>query len=297
MNLEYLNLGEVLNSLRVYKRIEMVDLADNVCSVEDLILFEKGKKYPTLEQLASFADKLNVELNYFFDFSYTSHFNYVKNVLNLIDHYKKQRNYMAISNIIKTEKNNPIFLHASKRQYLLWHEGICSFYLEKNKVLAIQLLRDAIKLTNPSMQNLTESEIDILASIAIIEKDDNNYNEAINLFEEAIKNIDQLPYLIDSKIRIKILYSYAQVLTKVGEYLDSITFCKFGIQTCIDNEVSYQFADLHYQIGENYIKMGNIDSGIEYMNKASFLFETYEDHEYADLVKNEKKKLLGSLTY
>ena len=292
MSIESINFGEVLNSLRTYKKIEIAELAEGICTPEDIELFEKERKYPTMEQLAKIAEKLNVQINYLFDYTASSRFNYVITISKLINNYKRERNYQAIYEIIQKEKNNPIFRSLSQQQFLLWHEGICVFYLENNKELAIELLKKAIKLTNPKYRKLTENEVDILASMAIIEKDAQNFEEALSLFLEALNHIRELPYIKDPTLEIKILYGYSQLLTKVGEYEESLKYCKVGIKACIGTESSYQFADLHYQAGENYIRLGQLEKGNEYMEKAINLFNIQGNDEYVLLVKKEHNKLL-----
>lgn len=293
MKIENLNFGVVLHSLRTYKKLKIEELAEGICSVEDIELFEKDHKYPTLEQFAKLAERLNVEANYLFDFTTSSRFNYAVTVSNLINDYKKKRDYRAIYEIIQKEKVNPLFNKTPNQQYLLWHEGICVYYIENNKELATQLLENAIKLTNPEFSNLTEREIDILASMAIIEKDAQSFDAALSLFSEAIYHLRTLPYKHDPKLEIKVLYSYAQLLTKVGRYDESLQFCLEGIHTCISKDLNFQFADLHYQAGENYIRMGDLEKGNEYMEKAITIFNIQGNNEYAQLVKTEYGKLLA----
>ncbi|MBY0124113.1 helix-turn-helix domain-containing protein [Bacillus sp. S/N-304-OC-R1] len=293
MKIENLNFGEVLHSLRTYKKLKIEELADGICSAEDIELFEKDHKYPTLEQFSKLADKLNVDVNYLFDFTTSSRFNYSVTVSNLINDYKKKRDYRAIYEIIQKEKANPLFHKTPNQQYLLWHEGICVYYIENNKELAIQLLEKAIKLTNTNFTNLTEREIDILSSIAIIEKDAQNFDTALSLFSEAINHLSAIPYKHDPKIEIKVFYSYAQLLTKVGRYHESLRYCLEGIQICISKDLNYQFADFHYQAGENYIRLGELEKGNEYMEKAITIFNIQGNSKFAQLVKTEYRKLLA----
>ena len=297
MSIESINFGEVLNSLRTYKKIEINELAEGICTPEDIELFERNHKYPTMEQLMKIAGKLNVQINYFFDITSSSHFNYVITIAKLIDNYKRERNYQAIYEVVQREKNNPLFGSISQQQYLIWHEGICVYYLKGSRELAIELLKKAIKLTNPKYSNLTEIEVDILTSMALIEKDAQNFDAALSLFLEALNHIKELPYIKAPTLKIKILYGYSQLLTKVGKYQESLQYCEEGINNCIAAESNYQFADLHYQAGENYIRMGQLDKGNEYMEKAINLFKIQGNDEYVQLVKKEYNKLLAECVH
>lgn len=294
MSLENLNLGEILNSIRMYKNIEMEDLAKDICSLEDMTLFEKGKKYPTLEQLAQIAEKLSVDLSYFFTFSTTGSFNYVVGVLNLIKKYKRERNYNAIYEIVKREQNNPEFMPISNKQFLVWHEGICIYYLFREKDKAISLLKEAIQLTNSTGDSLTEREIEILTSIAIIEKDDANYDKATDMCIKAYDSLNNLPHLIDFTLKLRVLYALSQLHTRKGYYQQSLDYCLEGINHCINNESLYLLGELYYQSGENYLRIGESEKGKNYIDKAVAVFELQENHIYVELVKSEFEKIANS---
>ncbi|MEQ2527038.1 hypothetical protein WMO40_10015 [Bacillaceae bacterium CLA-AA-H227] len=291
MSLENINLGEILSSIRIYKNIEVEELAKDICTVDEMILFEKGKQYPTLEVLAKIAEKLNVDLSYFFTFSATGSFNYVVGVLDLIKKYKRDRNYNAIYEIVKREQNNPEFMHQSNKQFLLWHEGICIYYLYGDKDKAYELLKTAIELTNLNNNNFTEREIEILTSLAIIEKDNANYERATKLCLEAYESLNKLPHLIDFTLRLRVLYALSQLLTRKGELEESLKYSLEGIKYCINNESLYLLGELYYQSGENYLRSGCTEKGRKYINNAITVFELQENNTYVQLVKSEIEKI------
>lgn len=294
MSLENLNLGEIISAIRVYKNIEIEELAKDICSVEDMVLFEKGKQYPTLEQLSSIAEKLNVDISYFFTFSATGSFNYVVGVLDLIKRYKRERNYQAIYEIVTREKNNPEFMHVSNKQFLLWHEGICVYYLHGDKKNSILLLSDAIELTNSHNDSFTEREIEILTSMAIIEKDDANYEQATELCKKAYLSLKKLPHMIDFTLYLRVLFALAQLHTSKDEYKESLNYCLEGINCCINNESLYLLGEFYYQCGENYLREGQTENGKKYIENAIKVFELQDNHRYVKLVKSEIEKISSS---
>ncbi len=293
LTMTHLNLGEVIDVLMKYKGVSVEELVKNICSVEDMLLFQSNKKYPTIEQLNKFAEKLNVDINYFFNLSSSGSFDYSISIINLIEKYKRKRNYKEIYNIIINEKENPAFLNRLNRQYLVWHEGICIFYLKRNKCKAISILNQAIDITNPLRKNLTEREIEILTSIAIIEKDDLNYSVALDLFIDAYNYLKQLPHIIDPRVTLKVLYALSQLLTRLKRYEDSLMYCLEGISVCRNYEQLYLFGEFYYQTGENYIRIGDKEKGREYIDKSINIFELQNNTEYVELVKKELEYLLG----
>ncbi|PLR92684.1 helix-turn-helix domain-containing protein [Bacillus sp. T33-2] len=284
--------GEILESLRIYKGMTVLELASGICSEEELISFEKEEKYPTIDQLHQIALKLNVELNYFFDIASTGTFNYAIAVTELIKKYKRERDYKAIYEIIKKEQENPLFKHTSLRQFLLWHEGICVYYLFHDKARSLALLNEAVSITNPSREELTEREIEILTSVAIIEKDSENLETAIKVFSEALTNLANLPHILDSRIWLRILYGLSQALSKSEKYSESLIYSKKGIDNCIHEENMYLFGELHYQSGMNYIKIGDLKRGKDYLEQAVTIFKMQRNDKFSSLVELEMEKLL-----
>jgi transcriptional regulator with XRE-family HTH domain len=292
MSLVGYSFGEILQSMREFKGFSVPELAEGICSEEDIIQFEKEKKYPTIDQLYKMAVRLDVELNHFFDIASTDTYNYAFSVMQLIKKYKRDRDYAAINEILKKEQDNPLFKHTSFRQFLMWHKGICIYYLEEDMERSVSLLFEALALTNPERKQMTEREIEILTSVAIIEKDHGNLDQAVEVFLEALNHLTALPQVQDSSIWLKILYGLAQALSKLERYEQSLIYCSKGIDNCIYEENMYLFGELHYQTGMNFIKLGKLPEGKEYLEKAVTIFRLQQNEKFASLVLTEMEKLL-----
>jgi transcriptional regulator with XRE-family HTH domain len=292
MSLVGYKFGEILQSSRTFKGLNAAELAEGICSEAEIIQFEMEEKYPTIDQLYKMALKLDVELNHFFDFASTDTYNYAIAVTELIKKYKRERDYAAINEIIKKEQDNPLFKHTSFSQFLLWHEGIITYYLEDDKEKSVGLLLKALSMTSKTDTDLTEREIEILTSIAIIEKDSGNLDKAVEVFLSALNNLASLPQVQDSSIWLRILYGLAQALSKLEKYEESLIYCSKGIDNCIYEENMYLFGELHYQTGMNFIKLGKENKGKEYLEKAVMIFKLQKNEKFASLVTNEMEKLL-----
>ncbi|ESU31253.1 hypothetical protein G3A_17900 [Bacillus sp. 17376] len=292
MSLVGYNFGEILRSSRVFKGLTEAQLAEGICSEVDIIQFEKEEKYPTIDQLFKMASKLEVELNHFFDIASTDTYNYAIAVTELIKKYKRERDYAAINEIIQKEQDNPLFKHTSFNQFLVWHQGICTYYLEGDRKQSIGLLDEALNMTHQEQTGMSEREIEILTSMAIIEKDSGNLDKAVELFQNALNELTGLPQVLDSRIWLRILYGLAQALSKLERYEESLIYCSKGIDNCIYEENMYLFGELYYQTGMNYIKLGKENKGKEYLEKAVMIFKLQKNEKFVSLVTNEMEKLL-----
>lgn len=293
MGLEELFFGDILKSIRINRGFTLERLSEGICTSEELENFEKEIQYPTIDQLFKISQKLKVNLSNFFDFGNTSSFRYDIAVMELVKKFKYERDYKSIMEVVEKEKKNPLFKHSSYKQFLLWHEGICKYYLENLKEESIKLLKEAIDLSNPNQNNFTEREIEIFTSLAIIEKDSGNFQIATSLLLEALNHTDNLPHLLDPRVKLRILYALAQVLTKQEKYLDSLEYCQIGISHCINSQDMLLFPDFHYQKGENLIKLGDIIEGEKYLKDAIYIFKLQKNDKFAKLVELEMEKLIS----
>jgi tetratricopeptide (TPR) repeat protein len=292
MNLSEYLIGDSLQSFRQYKNMSTKELSEGICTEEELISYEKERDYPSLEILNQLLNKLSIDLTYFFNVASKSSINYSTAVMQIINKHKRTWNYEAIYEIVQKELNNPIFQPVLLKQFLLWHQGICVFYLEKDKERAISLLHQAIDLTNPKRENLSEREIEILTGIALLHKDCKDYNEAIRVMKKALKDYEKLPHTLEPKGKVRLLFGLSQSLTEVGDYKQSIFYCQKGINLCLHEETLYLCANLHYQYGENLVKLGEKEAGKEFLKKSISILQLQKNEKLITIIEQEMEKML-----
>ncbi|WP_315906560.1 helix-turn-helix transcriptional regulator, partial [Priestia koreensis] len=162
------NIGEKIKELRLSLEISQNDLAKQICEPQDLEKIEKGDEYPTLPQLHTLAKRLGIPITYFFETNWNQNVDYVNSVKTLMRNYARDREYKALYEIVKREEQSDLFRDKLNKQFLMWHEGICVYHVDKNKGRSLEMLYDALKITNREMNDFTEDEIQIMHSIGVI---------------------------------------------------------------------------------------------------------------------------------
>ena len=289
--MDYL-IGDILKSFREFKNFSIAELADGICTEDELISFEKDKVYPRLDTIYKLAARLNMDVSYFFNVVSETTINYSTAVMLLIEKYKRERDYHAVYNIIKQEMENPLFGTPVLTQYLKWHEGICIFYIHKDLEQAIIQLNEAISITNPYKISLTERETEILNSIGILYYENQDFKSALSSYLEALISLDKLPHILNSKVKIKVLFGLSQVFTELGRFEESLIYCQKGIDLCINEESLYCFNEFHYQMGENYVKLGQIEKGKEYFEECLHLLKIEQKTKLLEIIEKEIDKVL-----
>ncbi|SDY17602.1 helix-turn-helix domain-containing protein [Thermoactinomyces sp. DSM 45892] len=283
--MDFSNVGDNIKQLRKTFGLSQKELAEGICTQAQISKIENGSIYPLSTTLYLISRKLGVDVNYFFDICETPRLDYAQEVILLIQEYKRKRDYEKIYRIVKAEKTNPVFQTLRNKQFLVWHEGICLYYLKKNSEECLRLLKQSLDMTLSAIVSLRE--IEILNSIAIIHCEEKNFVGANKYFEKAIKHYEVLPYKNDASIIIRIYYNYAKSLSITSEYEKSIDYCNRGIRLCRSNETLYSLGELMYHLGYNWLNLGHQVKAIQYMKESIQIFELQQNQPFIDYVVAE----------
>ncbi|WP_110927901.1 helix-turn-helix domain-containing protein [Bacillus massiliglaciei] len=290
-----LNVGSVIRELRSKHGMSIDDLAENVCQPEDLWDYERNIKSPTVNELEQIADKLNVDVIYFFTLANKPIFNYIETIQALIKKHKRTRNYKAIQGIVNNELPTAMDKSKSFFQFIKWHQGICQFYIQDDKDSSLETLYEALHLTSKDGIIVNLIEIEILTSIGGIYLEIQAYEKALYIFRSILQHLEEQDHLKEGTIYIRILHTLAQTLTEMEEYEESLELCLKAIEICISNEFLFLFGELFFLTGENYVRLGNLELGIEYMDKSKMIFELQNDAVFVNLVSEEKERVIQSI--
>lgn len=296
--LESITIGQTVKNLRKIAGLSQKELAKDICSQAQICKIEKNHEHPSSYILNKLAKRLGVDMNYFFDIQETPRLDYLLEVKELVREMIRDRNYQKVYEIISSEKKSPLFQTNENKQFLLWHEAICLHYNEKKSEEALEQLFTALNLTySHNTRYYTENEIEILNSIAIIQKDLKLYKESESNFRDSLKLINYIPKLNNKQIKIRLIYGLSKLLTDQGKYEESIEYCRDGILLCKKLETLYLFGELHYQLGSNFARLKDIPMAELAFNKAINIFAIQDNHNFVALVEKLRDELLGVINH
>lgn len=293
--LESITIGQTVKSLRKIAGMSQKELAKDICSQAQICKIEKNHELPSSYILNKLAKKLGVDMNYFFEIQETPRLDYLLEVKELVRELIRERNYSKVYEIIKSEKKSPLFQTVDNKQFLLWHEAICIHYNEKRSEEALEQLFNALNLTYIQNKHYySENEIEILNSIAIIQKDLQLHKEAERNFRDGLRLINYIPKLNNKQIKIRLIYGLSKLLTDQGRFKESIEYCDDGILLCKKLESLYLFGELHYQLGSNFARLGDFQKAEHSFNKAINIFAIQDNQNFVSLVEKLRDDLIGT---
>ncbi len=298
--LDFTKIGEEIRNLRKSLGMSQVELAKGICTQSQISVIEKGEVYPLASTLYLISQKLGVDINYFYEIASTPKVDYVNEVAHQFRQARREMKYDLIRDIVRAEKNNPLFKNIRKnKQLILWHEGICEYEMNKNPELAKELLFEAIQLTHSTDKVFNEREIEIYSSIAVIHFNSHENEKVIEIYDMVLPHLERIPYPHDVTIKSRILYNKAKALTRLSRFEESNHSCKQAIDWCLRTDNMYVFADLYYHTGYNYEMLENYITALRYMENAKKIFELRLEDRHIPYIEQRIKNIrekLGSQT-
>ena len=135
-----------LKSLEL-KNISQSELCHGICSQSQISKIEKGVIYPSSILLYQLSERLGIDPNNIFALTQNKKLKYVENVKCVIKDCLKQKQYKELYEIVKKEKNENNFQSTEDKQFLIWHEAIAIFMVDKSIKTVLDFLNNALKLT------------------------------------------------------------------------------------------------------------------------------------------------------
>ncbi|MFV0977302.1 helix-turn-helix domain-containing protein [Bacillus sp. BSL6] len=287
--MKFNDLGIIIKELRMKKNISQSELCHGICSQSQISKIEKGMIYPSSILLYQLSERLGIDPNNIFALTQNKRLKYVENVKYVIKDCLKQKQYKELYEIVKKEKNLNNFQTKEEKQFLIWHEAIAIFMVDRSIKTALDLLNNALKLTLTNSDFLSEREIDIMQTMAIFYAENKNYEKGINILKRCLTNFNKLDFPRDKEIKLKIMLNLAKCLDSIYQHEEAIKYLDKGIKLAINLNTLYLLGELFYLKGQYLlkIKQHNVEEVVYNWKKALFIFELTEKEYYTKTLPDE----------
>ncbi|WP_329767475.1 helix-turn-helix domain-containing protein [Bacillus nitratireducens] len=287
--MEFNDLGITIKELRIKKNISQSELCNRICSQSQISKIEKGKTYPSSILLYQLSERLGIDPQNIFALTQNKRIKYTENVKYVIRDCLKQKQYKELYEIVKKEKNLNNFQTKEEKQFLIWHEAIAIFEVNRSTKTALTLLNHALKLTVTNVNCLSEREIDIMQTMAIFHGINKEYEKSITISKRCLTNFNKLDFPRDKEIKLKIILNLAKTLASTYQHEEAIKYIDKGIKLAINLNTLYLLGELFYLKGQSLlkIKQHNVEDVVYNWKKALFIFELTEKEYYTKVIPDE----------
>jgi transcriptional regulator with XRE-family HTH domain len=284
---DYSVIGTKIREMRKVIGLTQGELADGICTQALISRIEKGDIYPSATTLYQITTKLGVDVNYFFEIGMTPRLDYVKEVERQLRKLRIKHQYSEMMEMVRVEETNPLFKESTNAQLLCWHKGIYQFEVVKDQDTAFELLHKAYYLTAESKRALSEREMEILLTLGAFHFSNECYQKSLCHYSKVQTGLSKAEWLQDKSIKTRLLYNIARVHTRLGNYQESIQYCKRAIKWIIKEEHMYGFAQLHYHLGYNLELIGDYKEALPYLEKAAAFFDIQNNIEFVQFINKK----------
>ncbi|EJQ34042.1 MULTISPECIES: helix-turn-helix domain-containing protein [Bacillus cereus group] len=287
--MEFNDLGITIKELRIKKNISQSELCHGICSQSQISKIEKGVIYPSSILLYQLSERLGVDPNSIFALTQNKKLKYTENVKYVMRDCIRQHQYKELYEIVTREKYTNNFQTKEDKQFLIWHEAIAIYCVNNSTKVALTLLNNALKLTVTNIDFLSEREIDILHTMAILHAENKEYKKSITILKRCLNNFNKLDFPRDKEIKLKIIYNLAKNLSYTYQYEEAIKYIDKGIQLAINLNTFYLLGELYYGKGSNLLKLKqyNEEDVANNMRKSLFIFELTKNEKKLQIIKEE----------
>ncbi|MEI3896234.1 MULTISPECIES: helix-turn-helix domain-containing protein [unclassified Bacillus (in: firmicutes)] len=287
--MEFNDLGITIKELRMKKNISQSELCHGICSQSQISKIEKGVIYPSSILLYQLSERLGVDPNNIFALTQNKKIKYIENVKHVIKDCLKQKQYKELYEIVKKEKYLNNFQTKEEKQFLIWHEAIAIFEVNRSTKTALTLLNNGLKLTVTNVDCLSERELDIMQTMAIFYAENKEYEKSINILRKCLTNFNKLDFPRDKEIKLKIIFNLAKTLASTYQHEEAIKYIDKGIKLAINLNTLYLLGELFYLKGQYLlkIKQHNVEDVVYNWKKALFIFELTEKKHYIQMIKEK----------
>lgn len=286
--------GNALKELRFKYELSQKNLAKGICDQGLVSRIENDDTIPSSYVLIMFARKLGIGVEHFIKLSETSNFHYYDEVKKQAESLLKSKKYEELSIFFKYEKQNPLFSYGQGYRYMLWLEGNCLYYVDRQPNNAINTYKKALELSDTSKKTHSNFDLRVLNSLASLYAQENMCDEAYNIYEDLIDYTNR-NNSVDHKILLDILYNFSNVLISLEKYNYAYDLCRKGIKFCERQDSLYLLGNFYFNKGEIEALREEFYSAIHNYQKSITIFTIGKKINYVEIAQEKINKLKSSI--
>ncbi|MFD0047777.1 helix-turn-helix domain-containing protein [Actinomycetes bacterium NPDC127524] len=279
------NLGESIYNIRLKLNISQKELADGICSQSQVSKIESGIISPYVHTLVKISKKLGINPTYFLNQIYKDQFEFIDHSKKTVREAIHQKDYKEVKRLLKSLERHPSFRDIEEKQFIMWHQGIITYYLNKDFGKSIEILTEAFNMKESIRHS--EQDIQVLNSLAIIYSEEKQSENAKENFDLSLKVYKNSLLVTDTSIYVRICYNSSKFLFSLNEYSEALSYCNKGIEHCKQHHSTFLFGELLYQKGSILIKLNDKENGINFLEYACVLFQVLNRTDYLKIVQEE----------
>src|SRR5690625_620824 len=270
-------IGKRIYELRVHLNMTQKELCEGICTQAYISKIENGSLAIAADILFQIAERLGVDVNYFYDSTNIDRMDYLSEVEHQARDLVNKRKFRALYELILREEKTPLMYNKKFKQFILWKKALCERYVNNDTIKALELMNQALAISSTTKKTYSEREIEILLTIAHLYIDLEQFHKAIKKYEHIMIITNKIPYIKNNNLKISLYYNLSRVHLFLDNLDEAIKYAKLGINICIRTQSLFGLGYLYFVLGRAYEDKHNYENALESFNKAKYIFELTEN--------------------
>src|SRR5690625_2850003 len=149
-------IGKRIYELRVHLNMTQKELCEGICTQAYISKIENGSLAIAADILFQIADRLGVDINYFYDSTNINRMDYLSEVELQAQELVNKRDFQALHELIQREEKTPLMYNKKFKQFILWNKALCERYINNDANRAIEIMNQALAITSTTQKRYSE---------------------------------------------------------------------------------------------------------------------------------------------
>lgn len=288
-------LGQIIYELRTNRNMSQTTLANNICSIKQLIRYEKGLSYPSLYTMDLISTRLGVNISKYFEyFEYSDPIMIYELFEQLVDLHMLRKHEELLKLIERIEKSCEIGNNHNKK--ISYYKYIALAHISKDYKTYYPKLLTLLSNSNiheGNLESLLDSFLEpldckIISSIAVIHLSMNESDKCIRLLTKLTDKLLDEYRLFDLKLILPIIYNLAKITYDQKNYLNCLDYCNKGIELLREQKSIFILGEFYVSMANCYEALGDQALAKKYYGYYIYYFEMQG---LENEIANDKTKL------
>lgn len=281
--------GNIIKAKRKELGLTQKELSDGICTQALISRIEKGDIVPQNSILYQLGERLNIDEEELRNLAYTTRYdNEVSEIKDIIRKALSRRDYLQVEVIM--DRNETIIENITNENdhaFFTWIEASLQDKLYHRTDTALNTLTEI-----PLLDLDDDLSIEILNAIGIIYYQEKDYDQALNVFQNAVSMIEEnLDYLV----QIKLYLNYALTLEEHDEDKKALEYVMQAIDILISKDSMYLLGDLYHTKGYILRKLGHLEEAKKSNQLALSIYDIQNNTKLKTMTQLEIEELNHAL--
>lgn len=284
-----MDFGATIKSKRKELGLTQKELSEGICTQALISRIEKGDIVPQNSILDKLANRLNINIEELNTIAYQSRYN--NEIVEIKDMIRKALSRRDYRQVELTVNQNEVLIsninNENDQAFFTWIKASLEDKLYNREEDALEILTEI-----PLLDLDDELAIEILNAIGIIYYQGKDFEQALNVFQNAVNMIEES---MDYLVQVKLFFNYALTLEEYNEDKKALEYVMQAIDLLIMRDSMFLLGDLYHTKGYILRKLNHLEEAKKSNQLALSIFDIQNNRKFKTMTHLEIEEINHAL--